>query len=256
MYDALILAGGAKKAKLLGPYEYEALVEIQGKPMVSFVAKALADSGAVKRIFVIGPQKELAECEFPPMTTLVAGGATLMDTIAIGMDALGHKDQTLVATADIPLLSAEAINDFLVKCAKVEADFYYPIVSKVINEQAFPATRRTYIRLQEGTFTGGNLFLVNPDVASRSLAVANRIIANRKNPLRLCSMLGWGFVVQFFCGTLRLAEVEQRVSELLKLRGVAIESQFAEIGVDVDKPSDLQLIRNALAADAERPRGN
>lgn len=250
MYDAIILAGGEKKKTLLGlsPQPYEALIEISGQPMVTFVANALAASGAVNRIFVVGPEPALKQCIFPPQTTVLAGGQTIMETIRIGTEALGHQEKTLVATADIPLLTPDAVNDFLTQCSGVEADFYYPIVSKEINERRYPSTRRTYVSLREGTFTGGNIFLVNPDIVTRSLAVANRIIENRKKPLTLCSILGWSFVCKFLIGTLCLAEVENRVSELLRIRGAVVHSRFPELGIDVDKPSDLELVRSAIAS--------
>ena len=252
MYDAIILAGGEKRKQLLGLslQPYEALIEIAGQPMVTFVANALAASGAVNRIFIVGPEPALKQCDFPPQTTILAGGKTIMETIRIGMDALGHKQKTLVVTADIPLLTADAVNDFLTQCSGVDADFYYPILDKELNERCYPSTRRTYVRLREGTFTGGNIFLVNPDVISRSLSVANRIIENRKNPLALCSILGWAFIFKFIVGTLCLAEVESRVSELLKFRGTVVHSRFPELGIDVDKPSDLELVRATIANNA------
>jgi GTP:adenosylcobinamide-phosphate guanylyltransferase len=250
MYDAIILAGGQNNKKLLGlsPQPYEALIEIAGQPMVTFVANALAASGAVNRILVVGPESALQQCAFPTQVSVLAGGHTIMETIQIGMAALGHQQKVLVATADIPLLTAEAVNDFLAQCSCIDADFYYPIISQEMNERCYPSTRRTYVRLREGTFTGGNIFLVNPDIVSRSLTVANRIIENRKNPLTLCGILGWGFVIKFLVGTLGLAEVEGRVSELLKLRGAVVHSRFPELGIDVDKPSDLELVRSAIAS--------
>jgi GTP:adenosylcobinamide-phosphate guanylyltransferase len=252
MYDAIILAGGENQKQLLGlsPQPYEALIEIAGQPMVTFVANALAASGAVNRILVVGPELVLKQCAFPPQATVLAGGRTIMETIQIGMKALGHQQKTLVATADIPLLTADAVNDFLTQCSSIDADFYYPILARELNERRYPSTRRTYVRLREGTFTGGNIFLVNPDVVSRSLTVANRIIENRKKPLTLCGILGWAFIIKFLTGTLCLAEVEGRVSELLKLRGAVIHSRFPELGIDVDKPSDLELVRATIASSA------
>lgn len=250
MYDAIILAGGEKRKQFLNlsHQPYEALIEIAGQPMVTFVANALAACGAVRRIFIVGPEAALRQCEFPPQTTILPGGRTIMETIQIGMEALGHKQKVLVVTADIPLLTADAVNDFLLQCSRVDADFYYPIVAKELNERRYPTTRRTYVRLREGTFTGGNIFLVNPDIVSRSLAVANRIIENRKKPLTLCGILGWTFILKFLLGTLCLAEVENRVSELLRLRGAVVHSRFPELGIDVDKPSDLELVRARIAS--------
>jgi GTP:adenosylcobinamide-phosphate guanylyltransferase len=142
MYDAIILAGGENSKEMCQhtPQSYEALIDIAGKPMVTFVAEALATSGQVDRIFVLGPTAELASCEFPPGTTICEGGPTIIETIRIGMHHLGHNRPVLVATADIPLLTAEAVTDFLAQCGRVEADLYYPIVPKEVNERSFPAT--------------------------------------------------------------------------------------------------------------------
>jgi GTP:adenosylcobinamide-phosphate guanylyltransferase len=245
MYDAIILAGGENSKEMCQhtPQSYEALIDIAGKPMVTFVAEALATSGQVDRIFVLGPTAELASCEFPPGTTICEGGPTIIETIRIGMHHLGHNRPVLVATADIPLLTAEAVRDFLAQCGRVEADLYYPIVPKEVNERSFPGNKRTYVRLREGVFTGGNLFLVTPGIVEQCALVAEKFIAERKHPLVLCRILGWSFVIRFLLGVLCLEDVQQRVAALLGVRGAVVKSPYPELGIDVDKPSDLELVR-------------
>lgn len=251
MYDAIILAGGenSKHLSKFSPQPYEAMIEIAGKPMVSFVAKALAASNQVDKIFIVGPVKELLNCEFPERAVLIESGPTIIETIKLGMDALGHQRKTLVVTADIPLLTPEAINDFLAQCAKVDADLYYPIVRQEINNRQFPGNKRTYVRLKEGTYTGGNIFLVNPAIVPQCMAVAEKIIENRKNPFKLVCILGWKFVLQFLLRTLSLGKVEKRVSDILGITGAVIQSQYPELGIDVDKPSDLELVRSTVSAE-------
>ncbi|MGL5513835.1 MAG: nucleotidyltransferase family protein, partial [Sporomusa sp.] len=182
----------------------------------------------------------------------VPGGQTILETIDQGMKALGHANRTLVVTADIPLLTPAAIEDFLDQCAGLDADLYYPIIAWTDHERRFPGNKRTYVRLKEGTFTGGNIFLVNPKIVDQCMKVAERIIANRKNPLKLCCLLGWTFVIQFIFGTLRLKQVEERVETILGVKGAVIQSQYAELGLDVDKPSDLDLVRNFSQYRTER----
>jgi GTP:adenosylcobinamide-phosphate guanylyltransferase len=249
MVDAIILAGGENNEHLnhYTAQPYEALIDIAGKPMVEFVAKALAASSHVSRIFVAGPANELSKCSFPDRTVILQGGRTIMETISLGMKALGHDNLTLVVTADIPLLTPAAIDDFLSKCAGKRADVYYPVISQRDHEHRFPGNKRTYVRLQEGTFTGGNIFLVNPRIVPQCVQVAERIIAQRKNPVRLCCLLGWTFVVRFFLGILKLSQIEARVSNILGIKGAVICSPHAELGIDVDKPSDLELVRRFLA---------
>jgi 2-phospho-L-lactate guanylyltransferase (CobY/MobA/RfbA family) len=45
---------------------------------------------------------------------------------------------------------------------------------------------------------------------------------------------------------LRLTELEKKVSEMWGLEGAVIICPWPEIGIDVDKPSDLQLARAIL----------
>ena len=47
-------------------------------------------------------------------------------------------------------------------------------------------------------------------------------------------------------GSLRVTEIESRVEEIVKVKGAGVISLFPEIGVDVDKPSDLELVRAIL----------
>lgn len=249
MYDAIILAGGqnSERFRQFSPQRYEAMIDIAGKPMVTFVAEALAASGYVDRIFILGPVAELETCQLPERVIPLEGGSTILQTIQIGIKALGHQRKTLIATGDIPLLTHSAVNDFITRCAELEADLYYPIIGKQVNNTRYPGAKRTYVRLKEGTFTGGNIFLVNPAILPNCMAIAEKIIENRKHPFKLAQMLGWSFVMQFLLGTLSLYRIQQRVSELLEINGAVVFSDYPELGLDVDKPSDLELVRGTMA---------
>ena len=249
MYDAIVLAGGENSEHLsrFSSRSYEAMIEIAGKPMVTFVVDALAATPQVERIFIMGPVKQLANCVFPKNVILVEGGRTIVETIQLGMEALGHKHKVLVVTGDIPLLTPAAIDHFLGQCAEVDVDLYYPIVSKETSNQYYPGNKRTYVRFTDGTYTGGNVFLVNPEIVPRCLSVAGELIDNRKNPFKLCCLLGWWFVLSFLIGRLSLSKVQERVAGLLGVTGIVIKSPYPELGIDVDKPSDLELVRTAFS---------
>ncbi|MBP1764897.1 MAG: MobA-like transferase domain containing protein, partial [Firmicutes bacterium] len=124
MVDAIILAGGqnSKPLRRFAGEQYEALIEINGQPMVTYVARALSASRNVDRIFAVGPCGILRKCDFPAETVIVESGRTIIDTIVSGMEALGHDRHVLVVTADIPLLSAQAIDNFLEQCSPAIAD--------------------------------------------------------------------------------------------------------------------------------------
>lgn len=249
MYDAVILAGGENKGFLRGcsNQPYEALIEVAGKPMVSFVAAALAAVAEIETIWVVGPAALLATCPLPANARVIEGGISIIETMQRGLAQLPEGRRAIVATGDIPLLTAAAVEDFLQLCKQQSADVYYPIVSRELNDRHYPGSKRTYVRFTDGVYTGGNLFLVDPTVVPRCVVVAEKIIANRKNPLHLCRILGWGFVVRFLLGRLSLKKVKERVAKLLGVEGAVVCSQYPQVGIDVDKPSDLALVRVVLS---------
>ncbi|MCR6545349.1 nucleotidyltransferase family protein [Dehalobacterium formicoaceticum] len=243
--DGIILAGSSKEDKL--GESCKALIDIGGRPMVSYVLDVLKSSPSVKNIVVAGPRMELNRL-FGGIdrTTVVSEGESLIDSLMNALEALQPQGNVLIATGDIPLLTREALDDFLKRCSKKLADVYYPIVPKEANERIYPGIKRTYIRFKEGTFTGGNLFLVNPQVVAAAAGKARAFVEKRKSPLALAQLVGWKFLIKFLFHTATLAETEALVSRIFGIKGGVIISPYPEVGIDVDKPSDLTLVRNAL----------
>ncbi|HBR33284.1 MAG TPA: hypothetical protein DD734_01515, partial [Firmicutes bacterium] len=71
--------------------------------------------------------------------------------------------------------------------------------------------------------------------------------------VQLSRLLGFKFLVKLLTGRLKVAEIEARVEEILGMKGAGVLSLYPEIGVDVDKPSDLALAR-ALLTEEEKPQ--
>ena len=59
-------------------------------------------------------------------------------------------------------------------------------------------------------------------------------------------MLGVGFILKFLFHRLTLADVEKRGSLVVGFEVRAIVSDFAEVGMDVDKPADWKLAQKYL----------
>lgn len=251
MYDAIVLAGGESTGELRLHLDQpcKALIQFAGKPMVSYVTDALAASKQVDRLIVAGPAAALGSCSFPPGTRIVEGGSSIMETVQLAVAALGHNEKTIVAAADIPLLTADGVNDFLFRCSNIKADLHYPVVAEIDYEKTYPGSKRTFVRLRDGTFTGGNLFLVNPAIIPQCLTIAEKIVAHRKNPLRLCHIIGWLFVAEFIFGMITLEKAEKQVSELLAIEGAVVRSPYPEVGMDVDKLSDYERVKTVLSRD-------
>ncbi|RKO67909.1 nucleotidyltransferase family protein [Desulfofundulus salinus] len=249
MVDAVVLAGSPNNGPLkeCSSVPYEALIPIGSKAMVQYVVEALAQTRGVNRIVVVGPRQELVNHLKDDRVRVVPAGSGLLENVQRGLEELPGTRRVLLVSSDIPLITPRAIEDFLELCQDQEADLYYPIVPKEAVESRFAIpVRRTYVNLKEGVFTGGNLFLLNPEVVSRCLPLGQQLVAARKSPLRLCRLVGLGFLIRFLLNRVTLEEAQARVSSLLGIRGVVVISRYPEVGVDVDKPVDLALVTRTL----------
>jgi GTP:adenosylcobinamide-phosphate guanylyltransferase len=248
MVDAIVLAGSRNDGPLKesSPVGYEALIPIGAKIMVEHVVDALLGAGRIRRVLVVGPMEELLPRLTRERVSVADSAGGIMENIAAGLNLLSGEKRVLLVTSDIPMLTAGAVDDFLNLCGDMSGDLYYPVITRAVVEKEYPATRRTYVRLKEGIFTGGNLFLINPAVFKRCVENGQKIINLRKSPLGLCHLLGLGFVIKFLMRSLTLREAEEKVSQLLGIRGVVVVSKFPEVGVDVDKPGDLELVLKSM----------
>lgn len=253
-YDAIILAGGesSNDLKKIAPYENEALIIIGNYPMIYFVYHTLRLSSQINNIVISGPV-EAIKAILPRDERLffVNGGQNAIESFAHAAKALedkGISSKVLIMPTDIPFITVEALEDFLKRCETSDDDFYYPVTRKEINEKKFPGVKRTYVRLQEGTVTGGNLFLIRSAVIEKSLEMGLKLVERRKNPLAMARLFGFSLVLKYISGRLSIAMVEKRFYKILGIKGKGIISPYAEIGVDVDKPSDLELAQDKLGS--------
>src|SRR5204863_2136106 len=145
------------------------------------------------------------------------GGGDLMETIERGVGACPGAGYVLLVTADVPALTAEGIDTFVRAGLETAADAVYPVIPQAANEARFPGIRRTYLRLTDGVFTGGNLFLIRPEALLRQREIIRRAHAARKRPLRLALMVGWRTLWRLWRGRLSLADAEAAISRLLGL---------------------------------------
>jgi len=145
------------------------------------------------------------------------------------------------------MLTAEAVDDFLSQCRDQNQDMFYPIVSKEVNEAVFPGVTRTYVKIKDGTYTGGNMVLVAPKFIQESKQVIHRVVMLRKKPFEIVKLLGFRILVKFIFRCLTIAEVERRVKHLFGINAKAVITSYPQIGTDVDKPSDWELAQRVLS---------
>jgi len=119
-------------------------------------------------------------------------------------------------------------------------------------EARFPSSKRTYTPLKDMQVCGGDLNMARASVVFQNPEFWNRLIETRKNPAAQAAMLGPGIIFKFIFQELTIDDVVKRVADKLSLKGRALICPYPEIGMDVDKPHQLEIMRADLAKQARR----
>lgn len=241
MMNALILAGEDHRNKL--GTSIKALIDIHGKPMVQYVISNLRKCGKIDQIGIIGPYEKLHPVLQHDVDHIIDGKESIVRNTIEGIYHLGEKKELLLCTCDIPLLTVEAVTDFIDKARNANAELCYPIVEKKESQKKFPGMERTYVKIKEGDFTGGNIFYIRPCIVRQCGDKAEQLITHRKNALKMAKVLGWKTLSLLLLKQLTIPQAEKRFSEIFSIKARAIVSHYPELANDVDKPSDLEYVR-------------
>lgn len=257
--DAVILAGGIPRPdEPLYAYsngEAKALIDVAGKPMIQWVVDALCESKSVERIVLIGlSAKARLRCT-KPITYMSNQGKLLQNVQAGTAKALELNPKAryvLFASSDIPGVTGEMVDWLVQTTSETEDDLYYNVVRREDMEKRFPGSKRTWTRLKDLEVCGGDMNVVRAAIVNEHTDFWNRLIEKRKNPLAQAQLLGLDMLLKLATHSLTVAEVVQRVADKLGLKGRALVCPYPEIGMDVDKPHQLEIMRTDLARRTRR----
>jgi GTP:adenosylcobinamide-phosphate guanylyltransferase len=248
MFNALVLAGTKEK----GPLEIaenvdnKALIMLDKRLMIDYIVDALNSSENIDRILVVGPKNELRPYIGKKVDEILNPGNSILENMEIGLNFFNSADNLLLLTSDIPLITSKAIDEFLEICTKRKAYIGYPIITKENILKKYPETKRTYVKMKEGIFCGGNIIFFKPEVFFQKKKLIKELFDNRKATWKYVKILGLKFILKFLFKTLTLEEMEKRVTDILGYNSIAAMISYPEIMIDLDKPSDLKLIRKCL----------
>lgn len=248
MTDAIILAGGDSNQEFLKKFgvNNRSLLVIHNKFMIEYVIEALKEVSSIKRIVVVGPVKELKSRIGKLVEEVVPSGNDPFESTLSGLEYLKPEKKVLVISSDLPLIKGEMIEDFFLRCSKQPADFYYPIVRKEVYQKKFGQSKRTFVRLIEGSFGGGNLLLIDPTLVQKKREFFSQVIRNRKSPFMIAKLLGVNVIFKYLFKNLSIKDIEDRVAKILGMRGLAIITPYPEIKFDVDSPEHVEIAKKFL----------
>ncbi len=251
--DAIVTAGGIPEpddplyANTQGAPK--AMLEIAGKPMIQWVLDALSDSKHVNQVVVVGLEKESGvtctkSLDFIPnqgsmLSNIMAGGHRIL-TLNPGAKML------LSVSSDIPTITGAIVDWMAEEVMDGEYDVYYNYILRDAMESRFPGSKRTFTKFKGAEVCGGDLNAFQTHLLTADGAVWQELINARKNILKQAGIIGLDLLVKLFLRQLTIDEAAVKASKRLELKAIAVNCPYPEIGMDVDKPYQFELLQNDL----------
>lgn len=258
--DAVVLAGGIPQPnEPLYSYshgEAKALIDMAGKPMIQWVLDALGTSKSIERVVVIGlSDKARLPCKKP--LTYLPNQGKLLENLKAGaakvLEINPKAEYVLFVSSDIPSITAEMVEWLIATCKQTDDDLYYNVVRREDMERVFPGSRRTYTRLKDLAVCGGDMNMARASIVDQNSEFVSKLLDARKNPAAQAALIGPDIIFKYLFGQLTVDDVVQRVADKLGWKGRAIVCPYPEIGMDVDKPHQLEIMREYLERHSRRP---
>lgn len=242
-YDAILPAGGHIDpvfAARVGT-DVKALIELAGETILSRTLRVLRETGRVGRIALIGGAAIQQSREAGLADLVLEEGTSGPDNILRGLEALGGTGaagKVLVVTSDLPFLTRDLVNGFLDACP--DRAICVPLVKESEWQRTYPNTSSTFVRLRDGSFTIGGIYLMDAAALQQARPHLERVFAVRKSKLGMARLLGPGFVMRFLSRNLAVNDLEAKIQTLLGCTGAAVRDCAPELAYDIDFLDDYE----------------
>lgn len=219
----------------------KAFVEIGGVTLVERTMRALRAAPSVGRIIAVAPVRAHGLPALSLADECRPDGERIRDSLRSGLLDLPPDEDVLVSTSDLPVLTAESIEDYVARAREKDADLTYGCLEKRVHLAKYPQVPHTWAPLRDGTYCGTGFITIRPRVFPSLERFIEQLGHARKNPLHLARLFGMDVLLRFAFRRLSIAQAEERASSVIGARVRAVISPYAEIGVNVDRVSDIAL---------------
>jgi GTP:adenosylcobinamide-phosphate guanylyltransferase len=291
--DAIVLAGTDRNPTRLIAGRNKAFLDIAGRSLVRITVEALLHASTVDRVFVVGPadelDRELADLS-PRVRTVPQVGQMLRNAWA-GYQAAqrlrtasedAEERPLLVLTCDIPLISPDAVDDFVARCASQDrrsGQGPHAMLVGTVEEQALlpfypragqPGIIRPYVELCSGRLRLANIYVVRPQQLGHQELMETGFSYRKAKDWRNVLALTWAclsrpggwrlaWLVLRLQATVMTAKskgrlyrwlrrgntqeaLEAGISNLLACRVQLVDSPFGGLSLDVDDQEDYLIL--------------
>ena len=247
--NLIILAGG-EKGPLYEPtgYEEKALIPIHGVPMLSRVIRIFKDSEHVENIVVVGSRNLDQLPEMEHVRKRIFEGANVVQNLLHAVTYVKHRlyrshlrhNGYLISFCDAVFLTQEIVDDAMREIDRHDADVVLTYVERSSFEAEGLPAKRTYLPVSGKQFTGSTLYYLRSWTrVMRAMPTLIKLRQFRKDPVKMLSIVGC-------TPDMSLEDIATVLSDKLGLKLKITISPHARMGMDVDKPSDLELAQQLL----------
>ena len=251
--DAVLTAGGIPKPdEPLYPYtqgKSKALLDIAGKPMIQWVLDALGGSSKINNVIIIGLTADSGVTCAKPLSYLPNQGGMLANIVA-GVDKALELDpkteHILVVSSDIPAITAPMVDWVVEAASQRNEDIFYNLIPREAMEKRYPGSKRSFTHLKDAVVCGGDMHVVSTETVTKNQEIWNKLIETRKNVFKQAALIGFDTLFLLLTRLITLDQAMERVRRKLNISGRGILCPYAEVGMDVDKPHQLEMMRADL----------
>ena len=253
--DAIVTAGGIPAPEEpLYPFtqgKSKALLEIAGKPMIQWVLDALNEAETIDNIVIVGLDAESGVRSHKTLS-FVPNQGSMLDNIRIGVKRVAEINPqikfVLVVSSDIPAITGEIVDWSVRRSLEGDDDICYSVITREVMETRYPGSNRSFIRLKGADVCGADMNMIRASVATGRDEIWTKLIAARKNAFKQAALIGYDTLFLLLLRRLSIEKLVAIVAERMDIKGRALISPYAEVGMDVDKPYQLDVLRADLEA--------
>ncbi|MGH6910338.1 MAG: nucleotidyltransferase family protein [Phenylobacterium sp.] len=242
-FTALVLAGSRGGIDPVAEYagvSHKGLIVLGGETLLARVLKALKAAGATR--IGVSTNDEALTGQLSDAERLAATGSPSL-SVHEGARALGTP--LLVTTVDHALLQPEWVRQFI-DATPADADIAVLLAPEAVVHAAAPTTQRTYLKFRDGRYSACNLFLLRTPRAIAAVDLWRRVESYRKQPWRIALLMGPQMLLSYALGLLTLDGAVALIGRKAGVKAAAVRTPYGLAAVDVDKPSDLDLVRSIV----------
>lgn len=253
MIPAIVIAGGipqdGEPLYPLSQGKAKALLQIAGKPMIQWVLEALENASQIGNVIVVGVSLP-ENVRVNKLQATIPNQGEMLSNILEGMKKLLEIEPTahhvVLASSDIPAITGEMVDWLVQTTMQTDEDVYYTVIERRVMEAKYPSSRRSYTRLKDIEVCGGDMNVVRATLAAGNQEMWKKIIAARKNVFKQAALIGLDTLLLLLVRQITLEQAVRTVASRMKISGRAIVCPYAEMGMDIDKLHQFEIVEADL----------